>query len=788
MSAGGYTNGRTTTDFTGGQLPEALARAAGIIPADPAAPLTSSKGLKIHLNDDGSVDYELPEPAARRDRSQERFDANLAEALPQGVLSNLANDYLDGVASDLMSRSAFIANYNKGIDLLGLKIEEASGTRGSRQSISRVKNPALLKACVRSQSMARGQLLPAAGPAKVQTISGETGPEDNLARDFQQDLNYYLTEIDRPYYPDSDRMLFYRAFGGTAFKKVYRDPILGRAVSRFVSLDSLIVSEDATDLNSALRKTNELLYTSVDVKRMQIKGGWLDVPLVTPMLNDNPARRKIMEVQGLAPVSTRSQDSLHTIYEGYWSIDPRDYGFDEPGAPEGLPLPYKIVIDKDSHQVLALHRNWKPKDDDFKERQVFVKFGLVPGLGFLDYGFLHLIGNQTRILTAIWQILIDKGMLSNFPGGMKAKGVRTTTNEITPGVGEWVEVDIGSIDDIRKAFMQMPYSEIGPAFVQLLQMVQNEVELLSGTLDLKDATANTPVGSILAMIEQQAQDLTAVHQRDHRSQKEELCLLRDIFADHPEDLKWLQRKGDPRDWSQMVPEFTDMDLVPASDPNIPSQMHRILLAMFVSQLAEKAPMLFGPVGLRKAAKRVLESVGINDGEDLLASPQEIAQAMQPPPPKPGSQSGQASIAKAQMELPLKQAELQIEAKRLDMEEQVNQRQAANEAADAQESAAARQAKAALDAAELQLEQRKLEIATAESRADSQLDPLDEAKLRQTNASAFAAIGSGAASFAKAGQTVQQGEQELAGLSGDLEQPRLQRPSRARKNTTDDEGQ
>lgn len=786
MSASGNGHG-TMYDFTGGEMPDALMKSGQ---SDGSEPLTSSTGLTLVINDDGGVDFQLPSPAIARDRSKDRFDENLAEVLPEGTLTSIAHDYLTGVEMDNQSRSQFLSNYNKGIDLLGLKIEEASGTRGSRQSISRVKNPALLKACVRSQSLARGQLLPAEGPAKVQTISGENTSEDELARNFQQDFNYFLTEVDKSFYPETDRMLFYRAFGGTAFKKVYRDPILQRPVSRFVSLDSLIISEDATDLNSALRKTNELLYSPVDVKRMMLKGGWLDLTLSSAMQNDNPVRRKVNESQGISAASTRTQDISHTIYEGYWFMDPGDYGFDEPNAPEGLPLPYKVVIDRDSQKVLALHRNWKPDDEEFKERQVFVKYGLVPGLGFLDYGFLHLIGNQTRILTAGWQILIDKGMLSNFPGGMKAKGVRTSTNEITPGVGEWSEVDIGNSDDIRKMFMAMPYGDVSPAFMELLKSVQADVEALAGTLDLKDnASGTTPVGTILAMVEQQAQDLTAVHQRDHRAQKEELCLLRDIFVENPEDLKWLQRKGSDRDWAKMVDEFSDMDLVPASDPNIPSQTHRIMLSQFLATIAEKAPMLFGPNGLRKATKRVLESVGINDADDFLDTPANIAKAMAPPPPpqKPQNQSGQASLLKAQMELPLKQAEIQVEAQRVQQQQEVNQRQAANEAADAEERTQKRQSDEALAAAKLRLEENKIAAEhlreTIALGVDNHIDPLDEAKLRQTNASTFAAMGSGAASFAKAGQTVQQGEAELATLNSDIESsgPKLQRPSRARKN-------
>lgn len=740
----------------------------------------ASNGMTITIGDDGEVYFDHPAPAIRRERDPEKFDQNLAETLEDGVLNDIANDYLDGVSADIQSRQDFISNYNKGIDLLGLKLDEASSVRGNRTSISKIKNPSLLKACMRSQSNSRGQLLPAQGPAKVQTISGETTDEDTLARDFQQDLNYFLTEVDRGYYTDTDRMLFYRAFGGSAYKKIYRDPILKRPTSRFMSLDSLIVSEDASDLMDALRKTNELNYSPVQVRRMQKSGAWLDVSLGQPMQNTSPAKRKILESQGLSPVTTRSQDISHTIYEGYWSFDPEDYGFDDPMGEEGMPAPYRVVLDRDSRKVLALHRNWKKGDELFREKQVFVKYGLVPGLGFLDYGFLHLIGNQTRVLTAIWQIMIDKGMLSTFPGGLKVKGIRTATNELNPGLGEWVEVDIGSMKSIKDALMAMPYGEISGQFIQLMEMVQKDVDALSGTLEIPtgQGTTNTPVGTILAIIEQQAQDLTAVQQRDHRSQKDELRLLRDLFVENPEDLRHLQRKGSKRQWVDLVEEFADMDLVPASDPNVPSQAHRILINQFIVSLAEKAPQLFGS-RLQKVASRVLRSVGVNDADDLLAPPAEFLQAYAAQQKGGGkNQSGQAALQKTQMELPLKQAQLELEEKKLAVEQQDTQRKAADEGAQAQLDQQEVQAKILKDKADIAHDQASLASAhtlgMAGLASDNQADPQAEADLEKTRAQTFAAAGQGAMGFAKAQETVAQGARDAEAIENG-EQPPTETP-------------
>ena len=646
------------------------------------------------------------------------------------------------------------------MDLLGLKLDAASTVRGNRTSFSRIKNPSLLKACMRSQSMSRGQLLPAEGPAKIQTISGDEETSDELARNFQQDFNYFLTDVDKGYYTDTDRMLFYRGFGGSAYKKIYRDPILQRPTSRFTSLDSLIVSEDATSLEDALRKTNELMYSPVQVARMQKVGGWIEADLGQPMQNLSPGRRKIMESQGLSAATTRSQDISYTIYEGYWAFCPEDYGFDDRKTELGMPAPYRLVMDRDSRKVLALHRNWKPKDDMFRERQTFVKYGLVPGLGFLDYGFLHLIGNQTRVLTAIWQIMVDKGMLANFPGGMKVKGIRTSANDLNPGLGEWVEVDIGGLKSIKDALMEMPYGDIGATFIQLMENIQKDVEALSGTLDIPtgQGTTNTPVGTILAVIEQQAQDLTAVQQRDHRAQKEELRLLRDLFVDNPKDLRHLQRPGSKRNWMNLVAEFSDMDLVPASDPNIPSQAHRILLNQFLLSLAEKAPQLFGS-NLQKVAARIMRSVGINDADDLLAPKAEFLQAMKQQQQGGKGGSGGAAVAKAQLELPIRQQELQVEQQRLGLEQQQNQREAASQAQDGTLRAQKQATELAQAQTELEQENRRIALEEASAQGDNLETAQAVADLKKTEAGAFQAMGVGAQGFAKANETVAQGERD-----------------------------
>ena len=727
----------------------------------------ATDGTTVTINEDGSVDFDMPSPAIKRNTDDKKFDANLAESIPERVLDTIASDTLDGIDADILSRSEFIQNYNKGIDLLGLKLEEASASRGTRTSLSRSRNASLLQACVMSQSNAQSQLLPAPGPAKIQTISGETGNEDEVARRFGNDFNYFLTEVDKGYYPDTERMLFYRAFGGSAYKKVYRDPLLRRPTSRFLPLTDLIVSEDASSLEDALRKTHEMLYSPIMVKMMQARGGWLDVDLGQAQMNNSPARTKVMQSQGLSANTTRSQDISHTIYEPYVRYALNDFGYDDPKADPDMPAPYRLVMDRDSRKVLALHRNWKDEDDMFQEKPTFVKYGLVPGLGFLDYGFLHLIGNQVRVLTALTQILVDKGMIANFPSGLKVKGIRTATNELNPGLGEWPEVDIGSMKSIKDALMAMPYTDPGQGAIQLMEMLQKNIDKVAGVLEIPTSgNSQMPVGTILAVIEQQAQNLTAVQQRDHRAQREELRLIRDLFAQHPEDLRCLQRrKKDPMDWSQKVEEFLDLDLVPVSDPNIPSQSHRILLNQFLMEMAKAAPDLF-KAQMPKLAERIMAGVGINDGKDFLPTPaqwtQTLAQAEQAQgggKPNPAA----AATAKAQAEAPIKEAELAIEQQRLELDKQQEQREAANEAQDGQLRAAKEEHESTLAQAELAQEERRLQNEEAETASDAGPDPQAQADLEKTRAGAFQAVAGGVQSLAAAHDTVQSGAHQAQAI-------------------------
>lgn len=427
-------------------------------------------GTIVKFSPDGSAElsHESDSPQQELDGG---FDENLAEKITK--LDDIATELLDGIDNDIRSRMALIAAYTKGIDQLGLKMEDRTGRR-NRKNVSSIRNPLMLEAVIDFQSAAMAELLPASGPAKIPVIGGKTDPSENdLARQLEDDFNYYLTTTATEYYPDTDRGLFYLGYGGTLFKKVYKCPLRNRPVSECVYLTDLIVSENATDLDNALRVTHKIEMSRSEIKRMQHTGAWRNVELITtPSPQNDTVKDKIRNIQGLNKAN-RAKDQPYTIYECYCELLPSEYGFDEPNCPD-IPLPYRVTLDKDSRTVLSIYRAWKEGDELYRRHLPFVMYTLVPGMGFLGLGFLHILGNSTMALTAILRILVDTGMFNNFPGGVRVKGTRQTTNEINPGPGEWVEIDTGPMEDIRKALMPLPYKEPSAVFIQLAELIDRK--------------------------------------------------------------------------------------------------------------------------------------------------------------------------------------------------------------------------------------------------------------------------------------------------------------------------
>ena len=630
-------------------------------PVDMAAPhepapqiMQSEDGTNVEKLPDGSVVINV-DVGGDGDKKEdtETFDDNLADDVDDMSLSNLCQDLLDGIDADIQSRQQLLETYAKGMDLLGLKVEDRANKQ-TRKSVSTIRHPILLESVITFQSSALGEMLPASGPVKIQIIGGDNAQSDETASAFEEDCNAYLTTGAPEYYPDMDRGLFSLGYGGTLFKKVYRHPIKKRPVSECVLMTDLIVSEDAVSLEDAIRVTQRIKITPPDMKRLQVSGAWRNIDLMPPQPTYNAVDSKQKILHGIAATAQRPKDTLFEVYECYTELSPTEYNLPDEGQEDGLYLPYRVTIEKDSRKILEIRRNWREGDSDFKKRQRFVMYGLVPGLGFLCLGFLHLLGNQTRAMTAAWRIMMDGGMFSNFPGGVRVKGTRQTTNEINPGPGEWPEIDTGPMDDIRKALMPLPYKDVSPVFMQFVELVNKGVQGISGAVALQsgEGRTNVPVGTIMAMIEQQTKIMAAVHKRMHHAQALEFGLLKELFEEDPESLtKWA--KNPARTWTREQIERYEM--IPQSDPNVPSQSARIMISTALVTLASQNEDIYDKL---KVHKRALRNIGINDADDFLHPP---------PPPSPplspdaNAASSPAMLALKAQELKGKEAQQQREA-------------------------------------------------------------------------------------------------------------------------------
>ena len=623
----------------------------------------------ISVDDEGNVtvrEHQAEAPAP----SVEGFEENLAER-PElaNALSSIAEDILEGIESDILSRQQWIANYTAGLDLLGLKIDNRSDSKGQRRNTSRIRDTTLLETIVKAQSQARRELLPAVGPAKIWEMPGAGEQDDDIATDFTADFNYILTKGMKEFVPGLDRGLFGFFYSGNMFRYGFHCPLRGRPAVETYPTEDVIVSEEATDLDTATRVTLRIPEMAPgEVKRRQFYGLWRNVDLMGAMPDMTPERMKQQDISGIRNMSPRQKDRPHCIYQTITDLDLAQWGLEEKGAPKGLPLPYKVVIERYSRQVLRIERYWKQGDPLFLRKCRLVHYSMVPGFAFLAYGFLHLQGNQTKALTSIVRLLIDAMMFSNFPGGVKAKGARTETNEINPGPGEWAELGVpAGIDDIRKVLMPMPYKDLSPVAIQFYNLLQQAAQRVGSAamVEVGEGRTNVPVGTIMAMLEEKSTVMSAIHARMHEAMARELAMVRDMFLERPEAFARVLPKP-RRDWA--VEEFADLNLVPASDPNVPSQMHRIMLATALATLLSMpaAQQLLDPVDI---LKRVLRMIGITDPEKAMRDPAAVAQQQQQQQQDPVVAAAQATLQAKQMDVASKQQE--------------NQRKAASEAVDAQ---------------------------------------------------------------------------------------------------------
>jgi len=617
-------------------------------------------GAAIIDMDDGGVIVDFSPDNGRDPTGSARHDANLAEYIGHDELSRIAEELLLGIRQDDQSRTEWLEIRAQGIRLLGLKLENPkSGVDASTavEGQSTVRHPLLLEAVLRFQANARGELLPASGPVKIDDKIKADGSQDALAEALESDLNYYLTTTATEYYPDTDRMLLYVGFSGCGFKKVYNCPIRQRPVSESVDAKDLIVSDASTDLRNSRRVTHEITMKPSTLRRMQLAGAYRDIDLgiANPTML-NAVDQEIADTQGIdTQVSVIEADREHTIYECYCELDIKGFEDKQKGKLSGLALPYRVVIDKDSRTILEVRRNWREEDDNKLAKICFVKYSYVPGLGFYDIGLVHILGNTTNALTAAWREMLDAGMFANFPGFIYAKlAGRQNTNEFRVPPGGGVGFDSNGFDDLRKAIIPLPYKDIGPAFSQFITQVAETGQRVGGTAEINigEGKQDAPVGTTLALIEQATKIESAVHKRLHAAQAEEFQLLKECFRENPES--FIRSVKGTMNWNegQFVAALEDASLAPQADPNTPSHMHRLMKAQAYVQLDKAYP---GKLNSDAILKRVITMMGDDNPDELFAPPQ----APQPPP-----------------EVLAKMAELQLKKQDIDNKAQNDQQELA----------------------------------------------------------------------------------------------------------------
>ena len=538
------------------------------------------------------------------------FGENIAEILDESTRGELASKITSYYHDDLDSRQDWYETFRDGLDLLGIK----TNTRSEPfEGASGVYHPLLAEAVTHFQAQTYRELLPAGGPVDTQVMGVTSDPKLEQANRVKNFMNYQLTYKMEEYDPEMDQMLFYLPLAGSAFKKSYYDPSVGRAVSRFVKAEDLVVPYTTNDLVTASRITHVIRMTENDLKKLQLSGFYRDVSMGSPSyIKQNDLQDKIDELEG---VDRTGGDDEYTLLEvhGEFDLD----GFedkDENGEPTGLALPYIITICLDTNEVLSIRQNYDPTDPMRKKVEYFTHYKFLPGLGFYGFGLIHMIGGVTKSATAILRQLIDAGTLSNLPAGFKSRGLNIQRSDDPIQPGEWRDVDTpGGV--IRDSFLPLPYKEPSGTLAQLLGLLVESGQKFAAVMDqgAGDGNQNAPVGTTVAMLEKGQKVISAIHKRLHYAQRSEFKILKRIFGEvlpqeYPYQVQGAQQSVFREDFSDNV------DVIPVSDPNIFSTTQRIILAQTQLQMAQSAPQLHN---MREAFRKMYLALNIRDIDDLL---------------------------------------------------------------------------------------------------------------------------------------------------------------------------
>ena len=571
--------------------------------------------VEIEMDDQGGAEISFDPNAATPEGGEEHF-ANLAEFLDEQLLSELATTLSDKYTDYKESRADWEQSYREGLDLLGFKYQRRTQPfRGA----SSVTHPVLAEAVAQFQATAYKELLPADGPVRAQILGAVTSAKQDQANRVKDFMNYQLMDQMKEYEPEFDQMLFYLPLSGSTFKKVYYDDLLGRAVSKFVHSDDLVVPYSANSLEDAEAVVHVIKMSKNELRKQQVAGFYRDIDLGEPPVVENQLTEKKQELEG---ITQNGQEDMYTLLEfhidldleGYEDVNPED------GEPTGIKVPYIVTVDTANTEILSIRRNYDPNDALKKKKDYFVQFKFLPGTGFYGFGLIHMIGGLTRTATAALRQLLDAGTLANLPAGFKTRGVRIRDDAQPLQPGEFRDVDspTGAIAD---QFMQLPFKGPNATLLQLMGICVQAGQRFASIADnqVGDMNQQAAVGTTVALLERGSRVMSAIHKRLYVGLKEEFKLLAGVFKTYlppvyPYDVPNARREIKMQDFDDRV------DILPVADPNIFSQTQRISMAQSQLQLAQSNPKIHN---LYQAYRSMYEALGVKNINAIL-----------PPPPQP----------------------------------------------------------------------------------------------------------------------------------------------------------
>lgn len=564
--------------------------------------------IEIEIDPEGGATISIGE----EDDSEVPYDANLAEVLPEDVLSMISVDLMALFEADKSSREDWEQQYSKGLELLGFSMEER--TKPFKGACG-VYHPLLSESIVQFQSQALKELMPAGGPVRTQVLGKETREKQMQADRVRDFMNYQITTVMEEYTPDFDQLLFYVGYGGSAFKKVYYDENKGRMVSTLVLPDDLYIPYHGSSVMAQCERiTNRIYMSSNAYRKAVVAGRYLDVAEEQEDSSSTQIQDSVNKVTGVSPAGEETDIMLLEFQVDYDLPGFEDV--DEDGEPTGIKLPYIITIDEASGNVVGVRRNWKESDDRKERVQYYVHYLLVQGPGAYGLGFLQLIGGLSKTASSALRQLVDSGTLSNLPAGFKAKGARIMNDDQALQPGEWRDMDAGGAD-LQASILPLPYKEPSQTLFALLGFCVDAGRRMASITDMQvgDSNQNAAVGTTIALLEKGSSVMSAIHKRLHYSQKLEFQLLARGFADYLPDNYPYDVPGESRAIKSL--DFDDrVDILPVSDPNIFSVSQRITMAQTQLQLAQSAPQMHN---MYEAYRRMYEAIGVRDVDAILNS-------------------------------------------------------------------------------------------------------------------------------------------------------------------------